>query len=105
EKPNLFNPIHEDDQVRQLPKLLEAASVPATITNWAGAPASIEEWCGHLSDLTGLEAKFEETPDTIGSVTCDLTRMPELVGDAPLPLREGIEKMVAAREPELLKTS
>ena len=104
EKPNLFNPIHEDDLIRQVPKLLEAASVPATIVNWAGAPASIEEWCAYLGELTGLEPRFDETPDTIGSVTCDLTRMHKLVGDTTVPWRDGIRRMVEAREPDLLKT-
>jgi nucleoside-diphosphate-sugar epimerase len=103
EKPNLYNPIHEDDLIRQLPQMLEAASVPATIVNWAGAPASIEEWCAYLGELTGLEAKFDETPATIGSVTCDLTRMHQLVGDATVPWRDGIRRMVEAREPALLK--
>ncbi len=34
--PSEFNPIHEDDIVAQVPKLLEVASVPATVVNWAG---------------------------------------------------------------------
>ena len=34
--PNLFNPIHEDDYVAQIPRLLELASVPATVVNWGG---------------------------------------------------------------------
>ena len=103
EKPNLYNPIHEDDLIRQLPAMLAAASVPATIVNWAGDPVSIEEWCAYLGEITGLEPKFEETPDTIGSVTCDLTRMHELVGAAKVPWRDGLRRMVAAREPDLLQ--
>lgn len=103
ERPNRFNPIHEDDLIRQVPELLRVAGVPATIVNWAGEPATIEEWCAHLGELTGLEAKFEETPATIGSVTCDLTRMHELISKAEVPWREGLRRMVAARAPELLK--
>jgi len=103
EKPNRYNPIHEDDLIRQLPALLKAASVPATIVNWAGAPATIEEWCAYLGELTGLEPKFEETDNTIGSVTCDLTRMHELIGKAEVPWRDGLRRMVEARAPELLK--
>ena len=103
EKPNLFNPIHEDDIVRQVPKLLQAASVPATIVNWGGDPASIEEWCAYLGELTGLEPKFEETPDTIGSVTIDRTRMHELIGKAEVSWKDGVRRMVEARAPELLK--
>ena len=104
EKPNRFNPIHEDDIIRQLPKLLAAASVPATIVNWGGEPATIEDWCAHLGELTGMEPKFEETDQTIGSVTIDRTRMHDLVGKAETPLRDGLERMVRARAPELLKS-
>ena len=38
--PNLFNPIHEDDYVAQIPRMLEIARVPATIVNWAGRETS-----------------------------------------------------------------
>jgi nucleoside-diphosphate-sugar epimerase len=103
EKPNRYNPIHEDDIIRQVPALLKAASVPATIVNWAGAPATIEEWCAYLGELTGLEPKFDETDNTIGSVTCDLTRMHELIGPAKVEWRDGIRRMVEARAPEMLK--
>src|SRR5262245_24716971 len=85
ERPNLFNPIHEDDIVGQVPKMLDAASVPATIVNWGGEPASIEEWCAYLGELTGIEPKFEETDQTIGSVTIDRSRMHDLVGKATTP--------------------
>jgi nucleoside-diphosphate-sugar epimerase len=97
ERPNLFNPIHEDDIARTVPGLLEAASVPATIVNWGGEPASIEDWVGYIAELTGLEATFEETEATIGSVTVDLTRMHELVGPTQVPWRDGIKRMLDAR--------
>ena len=103
ERPNLFDPIHDDDIARTLPGLLEAASVPATIVNWGGAPAALEDWCGLLGDLTGLEPKFEESAQALGSVHVDLTRMHELVGEAQVPLDDGIRRMVAARHPELLR--
>jgi nucleoside-diphosphate-sugar epimerase len=103
EKPNLFNPIHEDDIIRQLPALLDAAAVPATIVNWGGEPASIEEWCAYLGEITGLEPTFTETPDTIGSVTIDRTRMHELIGATKVSWRDGVRRMVEAKHPELLK--
>jgi nucleoside-diphosphate-sugar epimerase len=103
EKPNRYNPIHEDDLIRQVPALLGAATVPATIVNWAGAPATIEEWCAYLGELTGLEPTFDETEHTIGSVTCDLTRMHELIGPATVEWRDGMRRMVEARAPEMLQ--
>ena len=45
EQPNVYNPIHEDDYIAQVPKLLAVAGVPAVTVNWGGATASIEEWC------------------------------------------------------------
>jgi nucleoside-diphosphate-sugar epimerase len=103
ERPNLFNPIHDDDIFATLPALLEAASVPATIVNWGGEPASIEDWCGLMGELTGIEPKFEETDGTLGSVYVDLTRMHELAGPTRVGWRDGIRRMVEARHPELLK--
>jgi len=99
DRPNVFNPIHSDDIVRQVPKLLEAATVPATIVNWAGAPATVEEWCGLIGELAGLEVRFDETDRTIASVTTDNTRMHELVGPAEIDWRTGITRMVTANRP------
>ena len=99
DRPNVFNPIHSDDIVRQVPLLLEAATVPATIVNWAGAPATVEEWCGLIAELAGLEVSFDATEHTIGSVTTDNTRMHELVGPATIDWRAGITRMVAANRP------
>jgi nucleoside-diphosphate-sugar epimerase len=102
ERPNLYNPIHEDDLIRQIPELLDVASVPATIVNWGGDPVSIEDWCAYLGELTGLEPKFEETPHTIGSVTIDRARMHELIGPAEVEWQDGMRRMVEARFPDLL---
>jgi UDP-glucuronate 4-epimerase len=104
ETPNLYNPIHEDDLIEQVPKLLDIAGVPATIVNWAGREqTSIEEWCAYLGELTGLEPKLEHTDQTLTSVTTDNTKMHELVGDTKVGWREGMKRMVQARHPELLK--
>jgi hypothetical protein len=103
DKPNLFNPIHQDDYIGQIPRILELASVPASVVNWGGAQSSIEEWCAILGELTGLSPKFRYTNQTIGSVTLDLAHMNETVGEATVPLREGLRRMVEALNPELLK--
>lgn len=104
ERPSVYNPIHEDDILAHVPRLLMAASVPATIVNWGGSEAaSIEDWCGHLGDLTGLDPRFLPTEQTIGSVTVDTTRMHELLGRTTVQWRDGMRRMVAARHPELLR--
>lgn len=101
--PNTFNPIHEDDYIAQISRMLEIARVPATIVNWAGEPASIEEWCAYLGELTGLVPKFERTEKTIASLPLDTTRMHELVGPTRVGWREGMRRLVESRAPELLR--
>ena len=103
ERPNRFNPIHEDDILASVPALLAAASVPATVVNWGGEPSTIEEWCAALGELTGLRPSFEETPNTIGSVTIDRTRLLELAPPPTVALGDGLARMVAARFPDLAR--
>ena len=75
----------------------------ATIVNWAGDEvSSIEEWCAYLANLTGLDLKLVPTAHTLSSVTCDLTRMHELVGHTQVKWQDGLARMVQARHPELL---
>ena len=101
--PSVYHPIHHDDIIAMIPGLLGAASTPATTVNWGGDQAvSIEEWCGYFADLTGLDARFAPTSDTIDSVQIDLTRMHDLVGTTTVGWKDGMRRLVAARHPELL---
>lgn len=104
DKPSIYNLIHEDDYISMIPKLLDLADVPPVTINWGGSePTSIEEWCGYMGELTGLEPKFNYTEDTLASVTLDPSKMHELVDKTRVDWREGIERMVRARNPELLR--
>ena len=96
ERPNRFNPIHEDDIVAQIPRLLAIAATPPTVVNWGGEPASIEEWCAYLGELAGLEVRFEETERTVAALPIDLERMHALVGPAKIGWREGMRRMLRA---------
>jgi nucleoside-diphosphate-sugar epimerase len=100
--PSLYNPIHSDDIVRQVPLLLGVASVPATTLNWAGPDTvSMEEWCEYIGDLVGRKPSFSPDPAALGSVAVDTTRMHELIGPAEVNWRDGIRRMVAGMHPEL----
>ncbi len=102
--PSVYHPLHEEDIFGMIPSLLAAARVPATVVNWGGDEGvSIEAWCGYLSELTGIEARFEPTASTIDSVQIDLSRMHALVGTTSVAWRDGLRRMVATRHPELLK--
>ncbi len=100
DRPSVYTPIHEDDIVAMIPGLLAAARVPAVTVNWCGQEqVSIEEWCTYLGELTGLEPKFEYTDATLESVSTDNARLRELVGEARVAWRDGMRRMVEAREP------
>ena len=102
--PNRFPLLHEDDYVRHVEGLLALASVPATIVNWAGSEdTSIEAWCAHLGELTGLEPKFQVTEQTLEPLPLDVSRLESALGPSRVPWREGLRRLVEARNPELLK--
>lgn len=103
ERPNYYNLLHVDDYIEKIPRLLAAARPDVTLTNFAGAPrVSIEEWCGYLSELTGLEPRYVDNPKAFGSLCTDLTRMESLVGETKVDWRSGIRGMVQTLAPELL---
>jgi len=101
--PNLFNPIHQDDYVALIPKLLAAAAVPALTTNLGGEPASVEQWCTYIGELIDREPKFAYNAPlhTSAVIPLDLTRMHQLVGPATVRWRDGIRRMIEKRHPEL----
>jgi nucleoside-diphosphate-sugar epimerase len=104
DRPNLFNPIHEDDIIATIPALLAAANVPATIVNWGGdQQVALEEWVAEMGRLVGIEPTFEVTEGTIGGVTIDNTKRLELLGPTTVDWHDGIRRMIAAQHPELLQ--
>ncbi len=101
--PARYNPIHENDIIATIPKLLEVASVPATTVNWCGDQAvSIQEWCGYLGSLVGKEPVFEENERALRGNPTDVARMHELVGAATVDWRDGLRRMAAKFHPELV---
>ena len=101
--PAAYNPIHEDDIIATIPKLLEAASVPAPTVNWCGEQTvSIQEWCTYLGSLIGREPVFEKSMQALRGNPTDVTRMRELVGGTTVDWRDGMRRMVAKFHPELV---
>jgi nucleoside-diphosphate-sugar epimerase len=99
-----YHLIHEDDIIRTLPALLEAADVPAVTVNWAGSErVTIEEWVGFLGELTGRTPSFTVDPTAIEGTAADVTKLREIVGEpTQVVWKDGIRRMVVARNPELL---
>ena len=102
--PNRFPLLHEDDYVRHIEGLLTLASVPATIVNWAGSEdTSIEAWCAYLGELTGLEPKLVPSEKALESLPLDVSRLEAKLGPSQVTWRDGLRRMVEARNPELLR--
>lgn len=103
DEPSVYNPIHEVDIIASIPKLLEAASVPATVVNWGGNDqVSIEEWTQYLAGLVGREATFVKTDQTLESVSVDLAKQHRIAGPCQVHWRDGMRRMVETFHPELV---
>ncbi len=104
ERPNYYSPIHSDDYIEKVPRLLAVATPEVTLTNLGGSQAvSIEEWSAYLGEITGLTPTFADNPAAFGSLQCDMTRMHSLIGETKVDWRQGMKRMVKALAPELLK--
>jgi len=98
-----FNPIEQTDINAQVPKLLDVASIPATVVNWAGDDAvKSEDWLDFLGELVGKSPKIVYSTSGITSRVCDNTRRRSLIGDCTVNWRDGFRTMVAARYPGAL---
>ncbi len=99
-----YHLIHEDDIVRTLPALLDAASVPAVTVNWAGSErVTIEEWVRYIGELTGKTPEFTVDPTAIEGTPADVTKLTSIVGEpTQVTWKVGIKRMVQARNPEMM---
>jgi nucleoside-diphosphate-sugar epimerase len=98
-----FNPIEEADINAHVPRLLDVASVPATIVNWGGDDAvSSYEYVTFLGNLIGTAPNFVETPDGIPGRALDNTRRIELIGRCTVDWRTGLRALAAHRHPALV---
>lgn len=100
-----MSPIHEDDMVRQLEPMLNAASVPATIVNWGGAePVEMEAVARYIGVLIGKEPKFEFCDEgTIPNRITDTTKGRSIGMDWQVHWKDGIRRMIQARRPDIEK--
>jgi nucleoside-diphosphate-sugar epimerase len=96
-----YSLIHQDDINEQAAALLlEGASVPATIVNWAGDDhASVQEWCAFAGELAGVEAKVvaTEVPGTLRGSIADHTKRASITGPCRVSWREGFRRTFQAR--------
>jgi len=98
-----YSPIHYDDINAQVEALLGAASVPATIVNWAGdVPVAAQEWSRYFADLLGVEPDLRVevvSGASIGSVG-DHTKRAAITGPCTVDWRDGFRAMAAHHYPD-----
>ena len=100
---SVCSPIHEDDIFDHVPGLLEAAAIPATVTNWGGdEPVHLGELCRYIGELVGKEAKLVESDAGIHQYRLDPARRTKLAGPCGVSWRDGVRRMLEARHPEAL---
>ena len=100
--PNLHTPIHEDDICEQLGPLLEVASTPAVVVNWAGDDVvSCEEWLAYLGQLSGISPITRYEDHWITNSPADKTKRVELVGPCRVHWKDGFRRMLQERYPDI----
>ncbi len=88
---NIGSPIGGVDIADQAHKLLEIATVPATIVNWGGDdPVTDQQMGEYVAELTGLTASFIESPVSFDSFWSDNTRREQLIGKCSQHWKEGV---------------
>ncbi|BCN77232.1 NAD-dependent epimerase/dehydratase family protein [Prescottella equi] len=103
--PCMYSPIFEDDINSQVSSLLQAATVPATIVNWAGdEPVSVQEWATYAGELMGVDATVGVVPieGTLRGSIADTSRRLSITGPCTVDWREGLRRTIAVRHPDKL---
>jgi len=104
--PCVYSPIHDDDIFAHIEPLLGAASIPATIVNFAGDEhVPLQAWVEYGAGLLGIEPKFEVTaiPGTSRGSAADHHRRLAITGPCRVPWRDGIRNALAELYPDRVK--
>lgn len=95
--PNNHSPIHVDDMCAQVESLLKAASVPATVVNWAGDEiVSAQHWCDAAANALGLtpDIAVMSGPGVAPSNIADVTKRRDITGPCKVPFDEGLARLI-----------
>jgi nucleoside-diphosphate-sugar epimerase len=99
-EPATCNPTYQGDINEQIDGLLGAASVPATIVNWAGDESVAQrDWCEYLGELTGRPVTIEVRPIRTGGAI-DVTKRLSITGPCRTSWREGMRLTLEGRYPD-----
>jgi nucleoside-diphosphate-sugar epimerase len=101
-----YSPIHYDDINAQVAALLDAATVPATIVNWAGdTPVTAQEWSAHFADLLGVTAEIQvqEIPGASRGSVGDHAKRSSITGPCTVDWKVGFRDMAARYFPDRVR--
>ncbi len=93
-------PIHIDDMCDQVEAMLDAASVPATIVNWAGDEnVTAQEWCKYITEFTGkpVNIKVEPIEGSQRGTVSDTTKRKSITGPCKTKFKEGFRRVCEVR--------
>lgn len=95
-----YSLIHQDDINGQLEAILDAASTPATIVNWAGDETpSVQEWCAYMGEISGCAPDVRSIPidgTTRGSIA-DVSKRLSITGPCTVSWRDGLRRVFDER--------
>lgn len=101
-----YSPIHYDDINAQVAALVEAATVPATIVNWAGdTPVTVQEWSAYFAELLGVDAdlQVQELPGASRGSVGDHTKRSAITGPCRVDWKVGFRNMAAQYFPDRVR--
>jgi len=99
--PQPYSLIHIDDMCEQIPALLGAASVPATILNWASDEVfTLQEMAELAGEVLGMTPTYQisNAPGVARGGVVDTTRVREVVGPCKRSFRDEFSRICAARK-------
>jgi len=105
-EPLPYSPIHYDDINAQVDALLDAATVPATIVNWAGdVPVTVQEWSTYFGELLGVdvELQVQEVPGASRGSVGDHTKRSSITGPCTVDWKVGFRDMAAHYYPDRVR--
>ena len=99
--PQPYTVIHIDDMCDQIPALLGAASIPATVLNWgADEVVTVQEMAAQAGEALGRTPSFQvaNLPGVARGAVLDTTRVRAVVGPCKRNFREAFGEIIAARK-------
>ena len=99
---NIIQPISDDDVVRFIGPLLDAAAIPPTLVNLAGdEPIATRDVMAHFGKLAGVTPVFAEGGFEYPTYQLDVSKRQAITGPCQVPIREGLTRMYQTLEPTL----